>query len=196
MPHPARRTTSTGATSNRVRAFLAAGLVLGVGAVVTLASWTSTEVATRSFTSGTFALEGTADGSTWSSNPVGTPLTFSPTVSNMSPNTSYPFPFAVRLSAATTANATGALVAPVISTGGNDANLAVAVYSEPSFGCPATATLAAQTPLTSASTFALTAQAGATPPSVSYFCFVVSAGGTLEGATTNTITWEFDATSD
>lgn len=43
--------------SRRVRAVLAGGLVFGVGAAATLASWTDQEVATATITAGTFAIE-------------------------------------------------------------------------------------------------------------------------------------------
>ncbi|XSS44541.1 SipW-dependent-type signal peptide-containing protein [Propionibacteriaceae bacterium Y1685] len=48
------------ATSRKFRAALAGGLVLGIGAVVTLAAWTDDENAAGQFSAGTF---------TWSATP-------------------------------------------------------------------------------------------------------------------------------
>jgi predicted ribosomally synthesized peptide with SipW-like signal peptide len=53
----------------RLRAVLAAGLALGVGAVFTLASWTDSEVAGNSFTASTFATQSSPDGTTFAANP-------------------------------------------------------------------------------------------------------------------------------
>ncbi|GAA3945039.1 SipW-dependent-type signal peptide-containing protein [Microbacterium soli] len=46
----------------RISAVLAGGLVLGVGAAVTLAAWNDSEWATSTFTAGSFDLEGSTDG--------------------------------------------------------------------------------------------------------------------------------------
>ena len=41
-----------------IRAILAGGIVLGVGAAVTLAAWNASEFATGTFQAGTFTIEG------------------------------------------------------------------------------------------------------------------------------------------
>ncbi|MEI3842970.1 MULTISPECIES: SipW-dependent-type signal peptide-containing protein [Microbacterium] len=47
--------------SRRLRALLAGGLVLGVGASLTFAAWTDQEAATSTITAGTFAIEARTD---------------------------------------------------------------------------------------------------------------------------------------
>ncbi|MGO2139648.1 MAG: SipW-dependent-type signal peptide-containing protein [Leucobacter sp.] len=46
----------------KARALLAGGLVLGVGAAVTLAAWTDNEWVRGVFGTGTFGIEGSTDG--------------------------------------------------------------------------------------------------------------------------------------
>src|SRR5690606_10557662 len=52
----------------RVRALLAGAMVLGVGAVLTLAAWTDQEQAKTTVTAGTVAIESQVSGTTWASN--------------------------------------------------------------------------------------------------------------------------------
>ncbi|WP_255808456.1 SipW-dependent-type signal peptide-containing protein [Leucobacter aridicollis] len=54
----------------KARALLAGGLVLGVGAAVTLAAWTDNEWVRGVFGTGTFGIEGSKDGSVFSDNPT------------------------------------------------------------------------------------------------------------------------------
>lgn len=54
--------------SRRVRAVLAGGLVLGIGAAATLAAWNDSEFGAASFTAGRFDIVGAADGTTFSSH--------------------------------------------------------------------------------------------------------------------------------
>lgn len=54
--------------SRRIRAVLAGGLVLGVGAAMTLAAWNDSEYTTATFTSGRFDIVGATDGVTFSSH--------------------------------------------------------------------------------------------------------------------------------
>jgi len=61
---------ATTTTRRKVRAVLAGGLVLGVGAAVTLAAWNDSEFATGTFTAGTFNLEGSTDGTTFTDHNV------------------------------------------------------------------------------------------------------------------------------
>lgn len=61
-----RRSVQRHLWSRRIRALLASGLVLGVGATITLAAWNDSEYATGSVTAGHFSVEGSADGSDFS----------------------------------------------------------------------------------------------------------------------------------
>lgn len=76
--------------SRRIRAVLAGGLVLGVGATMTLAAWNDSEYATATFTAGRFDIVGAADGATFSSHATtGTAaaLTFVAAPTAMAPGT-------------------------------------------------------------------------------------------------------------
>lgn len=57
-----RRSVQRHLWSRRIRALLASGLVLGVGATVTLAAWNDSEYASGSVTAGYFRLEGSPTG--------------------------------------------------------------------------------------------------------------------------------------
>lgn len=63
----------------RIRAALAGGLVLGLGATATVAAWTDGEFARSTVSAATFGIQGSTDGTTWSDNPSTAPasLTFS-----------------------------------------------------------------------------------------------------------------------
>jgi len=56
--------------SRRIRALLAGGLVLGVGAAATLAAWNDSENTTATFTAGQFDIVGAVDGATFSQHPT------------------------------------------------------------------------------------------------------------------------------
>jgi predicted ribosomally synthesized peptide with SipW-like signal peptide len=90
----------------RLRAALAGGLVLGVGAAVTLASWTDSESSKGSFTASVFATQSSANGTTFVANPAtpGATLTFS--AAGMAPGVdNYAF-LDVRTTASTTVGGT------------------------------------------------------------------------------------------
>lgn len=65
--------------SRRIRALLAGGLVLGVGAAATLAAWNDSEFGSGTFTAGTFNIVGATDAATFSQHPTspGATLSFS-----------------------------------------------------------------------------------------------------------------------
>lgn len=74
--------------SRRIRAVLAGGLVLGVGATMTLAAWNDSEYATATFTAGRFDIVGAADGATFTSHATtatAAALSFVATPSAMAP---------------------------------------------------------------------------------------------------------------
>lgn len=54
--------------SRRIRAILAGGLVLGIGATATLAAWNDSEYGAATFTAGRFDIVGATDGTTFSSH--------------------------------------------------------------------------------------------------------------------------------
>ena len=199
----------------RIRALLAGGLVLGVGAAVTLAAWSDSEFATGTFTAGTFNLQGSTTSATGtytdhaSAGSAATLAFTTPLAGNMSPNSTVYAPFWVRLAANTTTAATLDLTTLTTSeTGGtaNAANLSYSVYAiAPAATCDATAT--SGTLLGTATTLASNASVpGATVPlsigtpvtnpgTSVQLCFIVSSGATLNQTTTTTATWQFVATS-
>lgn len=73
----------------RLRAVLAGGLVLGVGATATLAAWTDEEFANGSFAAGTFSIVGSTNGTNFSDHPAapGASLVFALTADAMVPGT-------------------------------------------------------------------------------------------------------------
>lgn len=93
-----RRRIQRSRRSGRVRALLAGGLVLGVGASVTLAAWNDSEYASGSLTAGTFQLEGSTDGVDFSASDSSSPhsLSFSPASEPLFPGSTRYALFSVR----------------------------------------------------------------------------------------------------
>lgn len=97
-------------TSKKFKAILAGGLVLGIGAAVTMASWTDEEWASASFSSGEFVLESSTDGETFKSHTqVGdgqsSQLQFDLDTEDLGPGQKLAAPFALRLADETTHDA-------------------------------------------------------------------------------------------
>ncbi|MDR6986618.1 putative ribosomally synthesized peptide with SipW-like signal peptide [Paenarthrobacter nitroguajacolicus] len=136
-----------GSTRNapKIRAILAGGLVLGVGAAITLAAWNDSEFAQGTFTAGAFNLEGSTDGTTFGENPVTAPATlgFTAAPANLAPGDVVTAPFAVRLDDTTSNDAT-VTVSTEASTGALT-GLSYSLTQSTDFGCaePVTATLVA-----------------------------------------------------
>ncbi|MDQ6659206.1 MAG: CalY family protein [Actinomycetota bacterium] len=190
----------------KIRAILAAGLVLGIGAVVTLAAWNDSEYAQGTFAAGTFNMEGSVDGTAWADHPtpaaaVTLPFTVNPT--NLAPGQTVYSPFAVRLAAGTTTGASVAVQA--VTNTGVVTNLTYTLVSTTSITCngaavsSGTALVPAGTALNSVGsqpTFALAKGATAAAPGAAYFmCFAVTAGAGLVQGQSGTATWQFLATS-
>ncbi|WP_308291639.1 SipW-dependent-type signal peptide-containing protein [Microbacterium sp. G2-8] len=89
-----------------MRALLAGGLVLGVGAAATLAAWTDQEHTTATFTAGTFGIVGATDGTTFTehaSSGQAAALSFQVTPGAMAPGDTVYAPFSVRTTASSVA---------------------------------------------------------------------------------------------
>lgn len=190
--------------TGRVRAILAGGLILGVGATVTLAAWNDSEFATGTFQAGTFDLQGSTDGTTFSdhASAPGAALGFTVNPTTLSPGDVVYAPFAVRLAANTTSPATVTLTAP--STTGDVANLTYTLIQPTSFGCTSATT---GTALVAAAT-----AVGTVPGTVTFdlaqgspvtnagapvnLCFKVTAGTGLTQSQAGTATWQFQALSN
>ena len=196
------KTEHTRKRAGIVRAILAGGLVLGVGAAVTLAAWNDSEFATGAFGAGSFNLEGQetiAAGFSDHETAPGAPLAFVVEPLNLAPEDVVYAPFAVRLDADTTSDA----VITLSSTGAgpNVANLTYEVLTTTDFECDADTTgdvlvAAGAVPTTAgAATFSLAEGAGAVAGAPVNLCLIVTAGaGLIEGADA-TVTWQFAAES-
>lgn len=183
-----------------VAALLAGGVVLGIGAAVTLAVWNSSEFATGTFSSGQFGLEGSTDGTAFSNSPAapGKSLTFTLDADALSPDDVVYAPFAVQLSADSDYAADVVLLNTIAGTVGE--NLTYSLYEVATFG----ATCSAAAPPTG--TALVTDRAANASGSVPAFeltavtepvnlCFVVTAASTLPQGASGTVTWDFAGTS-
>jgi predicted ribosomally synthesized peptide with SipW-like signal peptide len=198
------KTRPRGPRSRKGRALLAGGLVLGVGAAITLAAWNDSEFAQGTFGTGAFNLVGSTDGTTYAEHAtVGAPATLGFTVSPtlLAPGDVVYAPFAVRLDAATT-NAAVVTISNAASSG-TVANLTYTLIQPSAFGCAAGTTGTALVPASTAvgtvpasTTFAL---AIGTPPTEAgapvFLCFKVTAGALVAQGQTGTATWQFAAAS-
>lgn len=195
--------------SRMVRAILAGGLVLGVGAAVTLAAWNDSEYATGTFTAGTFDLEGSTDGVAFSqhaSSGAAATLAFTVTGANLalSPTDTVATPFVVRLAAGTTNN--GNVVIQTPTSTGTVSNITyevvrvanAAACSTSAVDSTGTSLVTAGTAITAVAgpnTFALTKGASAGVAGASQtLCFKFTAGAVTQGQT-GTVTWQLQATS-
>ena len=204
--------------SRRRRAVLAGGLVLGLGAAVTLAAWNDSEFASGTFTAGSFNLQGSTDGSVFGdNNNAASPasLVFQVNPTNLAPDDVVYAPFAVRLAAGTTHDAEVTL-SHEASTG-TITNLTYGVVEVDAVAECAAGVEAAEDPLVAFGTALGTVPAGATfglengPDAATagdaqVLCFVVTAGdaqvlcfvvtaGTIAQAQSGSVTWELAAES-
>lgn len=202
--------------SRKIRAMIAGGLVLGVGAAITLAAWTDSEFATGTFTSGSFNLQGSTTGADDSYIDHDTvagaaEIAFTTGFDNLAPDMTVAAPFWVRLAAGTTSPAvldlTEIMSTVDPATGSNDDNITFDAYViDPTATC-STATTSAVAMATGAS-LASGAIAGDTVPlsigaadteagAAVQICFVVTAGAqdVFEQEESVTSTWQFVATS-
>ena len=198
-------TTSTRRASSRYgRAILAGGLVLGVGAAITLANWNDSEFVNGTFAAGIFALEGSStDGTTFSEHSSAgsaAVLDFQLAPDTLAPGDVVYAPFALRLGANSSSDATTDLT--LAGTTGDLSGLTYEVIQSATWGCDAGTTgteiVAAGSPLASAPTaaaIALARGAGSTPGDPAYLCFVVTASAGLVQGSAGTVTWELVAQS-
>jgi predicted ribosomally synthesized peptide with SipW-like signal peptide len=189
--------------SRKTRAILAGGLVLGIGAAVTLAAWNDSEFAQGTFTAGTFNLTGSTDGSIFADHATAaTPgsLGFTVNPAALSPGDTVYAPFAVRLDQTTTSNAV--VTVANSATSGNVADLTYTLVQPTAFGCSATTTGTVLVPsatnlgtVPGGTTFTLAHGTGGMPGAAAYLCFTVTAGPNLTQGQTGTATWQLTAAS-
>lgn len=198
-PHTARR-------RQRVLAILAGGLVLGVGAAITLAAWNDSEYATGTFSAGTFNIQGTSDNTTWDEHASAggaASLSFTLNPTSLSPGDVVYAPFAVRVDQTTTSGANVAITVDS-SSGTILSGLNYQLIQPTSWGCASGTTGTTLVPAGTAMTGigggpAAFALAAGTPPTTAgapaYLCFKVTAAAGLTQSSTGTVTWKFAATS-
>jgi len=203
----------------RVRALLAGGLVLGVGAAVTSAAWNDAEFATATITTSSFNTESSVGGTAYTAytdNVASPGTTVTLPVGAFSPGVTGYLPVLIRTKATSIAG-TVALNGAVF-TGTDAASLSTAfVYRvvRTTATCDATAFTGTPTWVVGTATASaapaltvgqnggvsnvLAAGAPAAPGAVTGFCFEVtlpsSAASALQGKTASA-TWQFVATSN
>lgn len=196
-----------GGRFTRLRALLAGALVLGVGATLTLASWTDTEVARGSFAASTFGIEGSTNGTAYAEHPSASApaeLSFAVSPTAMSPGTTVYARYLVRTTQATNVAGTAQLSAATVSGSGLGTYLtygvrviaASAECTQATYTGSSTVVVPAGSALTTgaAGTQAL-ATGGGSPVA---YCFAVTLPtGTSNAAQglTATATWTITATS-
>jgi predicted ribosomally synthesized peptide with SipW-like signal peptide len=207
------RTAGSRRFSLRLRAALAVGLVLGVGATGTLASWTDQEVANGSFTASSFSTESAMQGGIFASNPTSPGVTVTLSAAGFLPARPQYFGTQIRTTAASVAGV-AVLVSGVV--GGTDAaSLGAALRLRVVRGattCAAAAFTGSPSFVVGSSTVYRTLGAGqesgvvnllaaataTLPGAPTGFCFEVGlpvgAPTSLQG-TSATATWHFTATS-
>lgn len=117
------------ARNRKRKAILAGGIVLGLGATMTLAAWSDTEYANGVFSAGKFNVQGNPSltsppaALSWADNYAanGVGLTFSANFSNMTPGTTVYAPFSLRIDPAKASYDASVHIESVTSTG--DTNL-------------------------------------------------------------------------
>ena len=194
--------TKKNGSSRKVRALLAGGLVLGVGAAITLAAWNDSEFASGTFTAGQFNLVGSIDGgATWAEHATSgasAVLPFTVPATNLAPGNIVYARFAVQLDATTSTGATVAITAP--STTGVVTELTYTLVGTTGTTCDAAAVTGGTvlvTAGTAVGTVAGTSSFTLSGPEVPQnLCFAVTAGSALVEGQSGTATWQFEATSN
>lgn len=196
--------TKTSARSRKFKAILAGGIVLGVGAAVTLAAWTDSEWAQGTFGAGSFNVEGSTNGTDFTDHQSAgdaAELTFDMKADNLTPGDTTAAPFVLRLDDATTYDASVVLEA-ASSSGDNASALSyeivhVADVAACSAGATGTTIVPSGTALdstTGAQGFDLTAGDDTAGDPVA-LCFKVTADDSLTQGQKNSAQWQFTATS-
>ena len=190
-------------TSKKFKAILAGGVVLGVGAAVTLAAWTDQQWATADFSSGSFTLESSTstvlDDESFDSNSSPGKLDFEmPQVSQLGPNEQVAAPFSIRLDEKTTHDAAVKMQANV---GGQTKGLSYeAIEVDTPEQCATnlisvTSTDLGKVPATFPEKIMLQAGDKAKAGKPHTLCFIVTAGDDLPQNQAASAGWDFVAES-
>ena len=180
-------------------ALLSAGVVLGIGAVVTLAVWNDPEFAQGTFTTQEFDIEGSLDGDHFSSSPTspGKTLAFSIPASAMSPGDRTYAPFAVQLSERSGHKASVALSHTATVPFGN--GLVFSLYALDGWDKKCSAAEPPETAIIEDRPVTTTGSVHVfnlvDPLKPVHLCFVVRGTTSLPQGATGTVTWQFTGTS-
>ncbi|QGH68628.1 SipW-dependent-type signal peptide-containing protein [Pseudactinotalea sp. HY158] len=174
--------------SRKFKAILAGGAVLGVGAAVTLAAWSDDQAATGTFTTGTFALQSSTDGTNWANNGQSAPATLAFDAGTLAPSDTVAAPFGLQVTGDYSADVT-------MSTSGTALTGLTYDLYEVGDAAECTTGVAGDPVLTDSNldtgTYNTTLDAG-TP---AFLCFVVTASADLAQGASASTTWTFDAES-
>jgi predicted ribosomally synthesized peptide with SipW-like signal peptide len=190
-------TDDTRRRRHQLLALGAGGLVLGIGAVVTMAAWTDTERSTGDFDAGRFGLVASVDGQTFSDNPgsPGLELTFDTASTLMSPGSTSYAAYAVQLTADSD-YAADVVLTDSIGTGSAATDLTYTILGTDTFGCTASTTgteLVTDQPATAAPGASLFSLDAAGDPA--FLCVQVTAGENLTQGSSGSIEWTLTGTS-
>lgn len=185
----------TALKSRKARALLAGGVVLGVGAGMTLAAWSDSEWVTGTFSTSGFSFQGSNDGADFDDHPAEdapNTLTFTASADSLVPGETITAPYWVRVTNGPAATVT--LQTPNLTAA--DA-LAANINTEVTLGeCNTTGGTVIQTgPLTAPTGSGAVGTVGEAPVAV---CFKMTLDEDYEAdeeATTGPVTWEFAATT-
>ena len=198
--------TQSKTRSRKFKAILAGGVVLGVGAAVTLAAWTDNEWAEGTFGAGSFNVQGSTNGTDFTDHTSAdgaADLTFDlDGGDNLTPGDTVAAPFVLRLDGDTSYDAS-VVLENAAGSGGNAAALTYGIVAVANAGaCSADATGTSIVPagtaigsVTGAQGFDLTAGADAAEGAPVTLCFMVTADDSLTQGENATAQWQFTATS-
>jgi hypothetical protein len=199
--------SQTTSRRRKVLAILAAGAVVGVGGAYTLAAWNDSGFMLAQFTSGSFNLEGSVDGSIYSEHDTAASAAevFTLSTSNMVPDQVVYDSFFVRLDDATTVSGTLAVSKPATASGATDHYSYVVAALDSGASCDAAGiaggtvigqSTALDGPNAASASVPLTPGEDDNAGTPIELCIAVTASADLTAAAEATATWEFEATSD
>ena len=179
--------------SRKARAVLAGGVVLGIGASMTLAAWSDSEWATGTFSTGGFTFQGSTDGTTYADHATsGTAasLAFTLTPEAMQPGDTVEAPFWIKTNGPA---AKVTLNAPQITT--TNALSQALTVDVVDGACSSTTSIVSG----GLDDVAATTLSGTVNDTARQVCFKVTLPSTYAEAaelSTDAVSWEFAATTD
>lgn len=195
------------ARSRRIKAVLAGGTVLGIGAVFTLAAWSDDVWAGAQFSAGTFSVQSSPSGEPgtfldYSTEQDSLPLDFQVDTENLGPGDTVAAPMVIRIAAGSSYDATVTLDTAA-SSGENAAHFTYGLSTvDAAADCTTAETgtelVPSDTSMTSIAgdpTFSLDRGTESTPGPEIALCFRVTAGEELIQGESASALWQFVASS-